>query len=481
MLGDRLSVAAIQRDRVDTFTIDAENPGAALRAELDARGLAARTVAIGLARSTVTVKPIELPAVGGELQDMVKFELERHLPIPTDDAAFDFAPLPTEAEAEGGAPVEGKRVLIAAADRRIVDAALRLAEEAKLKPLSITVAAHDLVTLVEPERRQRVAWLHRVGDSGDLLLLNGANLVFSRTFPVTDDEALVAEARRSFAGARWRECDAVWVSGDAASAGALAELGVPVSEPAWTARARQHLADVVEPRGAAELAVATASGRGIRPLDLIPAGIKPRRLTRHETMTVGVLAATVLLALGALLVPGWAEGRRLARVNAEITRIDPEVRAVERVARELERKRQLLTTVEQIGSGSIQPLPVLRELTDVIPNDAWVTYLALDPKGVELTGQAGAASTLIPLLENSPRLERVEFASPVTRGRDKEQFRIRAAWEAQSAAPPAPIAAPAPPAIRPPSPRTGSSNPTDAPSQPARPAPTPRAVTPPRS
>jgi len=55
---------------------------------------------------------------------------------------------------------------------------------------------------------------------------------------------------------------------------------------------------------------------------------------------------------------------------------------------------------------------------------------------------------LIPLLENSPRLERVEFASPVTRGRDREQFRIRAAWEAP--APPAPAAAPQPPAARPP-------------------------------
>src|SRR5439155_45970 len=81
---------------------------------------------------------------------------------------------------------------------------------------------------------------------------------------------------------------------------------------------------------------------------------------------------------------------------------------------------------------------VLRELTEILPSDAWVTYLALDAKGVELTGQAGAASNLIPLLENSPRLERVEFASPVTRGRDREQFRIRAAGEAP--APPAPAA-----------------------------------------
>jgi Tfp pilus assembly protein PilN len=88
---------------------------------------------------------------------------------------------------------------------------------------------------------------------------------------------------------------------------------------------------------------------------------------------------------------------------------------------------------------------VLRELTEILPSDAWITYLAFDAKGVELTGQAGAASNLIPLLENSPKLERVEFASPVTRGRDREQFRIRASWEA-----PAPPPAPQPQAAKPP-------------------------------
>src|SRR5437867_3867352 len=473
MLGNRLSVAAIQRDRQETFTIDAENPGAALRAELDARGLAARKVAIGLARSAVTVKPIELPAVAGETREMVKFELERHLPIPADDAAFDFVPLPTEAEPESAASA-GKRVLIVAADRRVVDAALRLAEEAKLRPMSITVAAHELITLVETDRRQRVAWLHRTGDSADLLLLHGSALVWSRCFPA-NDATLVAETRRSFAGARWRECDAVWVSGDGAAAAALLDLGVPISDPPWTAQARRRLAEIAEPRGATELAVATASSRGIRPLDLIPSSIKPRRLTRQEMFTGGVLAATVLLALAALLVPGYRESRSLGRLNAEIARIDPEVRTVERVARELERKRQLLVTIEKIGTGALQPLPVLRELTEVLPNDAWVTYLAFDAKGVELTGQAGAASTLIPLLENSPRLERVEFASPVTRGRDREQFRIRASWEppgttaaGSSVAPPTPaspaLAPPVPaatsgaaaPGARPAGPRAGS-------------------------
>jgi len=444
MLGDRLGVAAIDRDQVEAFTIDAENPGAALRAELDARSLAARTVAIGLSRSTVTVKPIDLPAVAGGTQDMVKFELERHLPIPADDAAFDFAPLPLEPDVEV-VPGEGTRVLIVAADRRLIDAALRLAEEAKLRPVSITVAAHDLLALVETDRRHRIVWLHRNGDTAELLLVHDSMVVFSRSFGASDDATLLAETRRSLAGARWRSCDAIWVSGDGAAAAPFLDLGVPISDPPWTARAERRLAQIAEPRGALELAVATASNRSIRSLDLIPAAIKPRRFTRQEMMTGGALVATLLLALAALLVPGFVESRRLARLNGEIARIDPDVRAIEKVARELDHKRQLLGTVEKINASSLQPLAVLRELTEILPSDAWITYLAFDSKGVELTGQAGAASNLIPLLENSPRLERVEFASPVTRGRDREQFRIRAAWEA-----PAPPPVPQPQAGKPP-------------------------------
>jgi len=473
MLGDRLGVAAIDRDRVETFTIDAEHPGAALRAELDARSLAARTVAIGLARSTVTVKPIDLPAVAGGTQDMVKFELERHLPFPADDAAFDFAPLPPEPDVEA-APGEGTRVLIAAADRRLIDAALRLAEEAKLRPVSITVASHDLLALVETDRQHRIVWLHRNGDTAELLLLHESMVVFSRSFGAADDATLLAETRRSLAGARWRSCDAIWVSGDGAAAAPFLDLGVPISDPPWTARAERRLVQIAEPRGALELALATASNRSIRSLDLIPAAIKPRRFTRSEIATGGALVATLLLALAALLVPGLVESRRLARLNGDIARIDPDVRAVEKVARELDHKRQLLGTVEKINASSLQPLALLRELTEILPSDAWITYLAFDAKGVELTGQAGAASNLIPLLENSPRLERVEFASPVTRGRDREQFRIRAAWEApappptaqpQAAKPPAAPAAGETPKVESPGARPATARPPGAPRQ----------------
>ena len=51
LLGDRLATAVLSGSRVEAFIVEAETPAAALRAELDARGLPARNVALALARS----------------------------------------------------------------------------------------------------------------------------------------------------------------------------------------------------------------------------------------------------------------------------------------------------------------------------------------------------------------------------------------------------------------------------------------------
>jgi Tfp pilus assembly protein PilN len=462
LLGDRLVAGAIRGSRLESFVVDSEQPATTLRAELDQRRLGIRSVALALPRTAVTVKPIDIPDVGGELREMVQFELERHLPFASDDASFDFVELPAPA---GVPAVEAaRRVLIAAADRKVVEGALRLADDARLRPVSITVAAHDLPALLGGRQRSLAVWLHQVGDATALLFLRGGQLALSRSVATTDDRALAAEIQRSLAVVRWPAVETVWRSGDGAEVDTpdespLTALGAPVSEPPYSRRARALLdqAGDLEP-GAAHLVagVALAAERRVRPLDLLPIRLRPRRLTRQQIGALGALAATVILGITALLVPGYRENRRLADVNRSIVALDREVRSVEQTLQELERKRRLLGTIQSVESTSIRPLPVLRELTDLIPSDAWLMTLSLDTKGAELTGQAAAASALIPVLENSPRFERVEFASPVTRGRDKEQFRIRTAWEEATPTP----------APKPPTSREGSRDPR-------RPAPTP--------
>jgi len=148
-----------------------------------------------------------------------------------------------------------------------------------------------------------------------------------------------------------------------------------------------------------------------------------------QRITAGLAAVTVVLGLGLLLAHGHAQDRYLARVTEEIRRLDPEVKAVEQLGAEIVTQKRLLATLESAEAGGLRPLPVLQELTELIPTDAWLQSVSMDRQGLELTGQATAASQLIPILDGSPALERVEFTAPVTKVQTKEQFRIRASWE----------------------------------------------------
>jgi general secretion pathway protein L len=431
---DRLSIGVARGGKVsETFSIvDAEHPADALRAELEARGLRPGAARLAIHRGFAVVKALTLPAgVGGDLAQMVRFDLERHVPFAAEDAAFDFVPLVSEGE--------GQRVLVVASERRVVERALEPLGARTIRPLALTVAAHDLVPLLNRRPRgEQAVWSHRSGDAADLLFLVGNTLVLSRSVPATDAAMLAAEIRGSLAMLRWSECQALWMSGDdgerVPDSPALAALGIPIGAPPLSDRARRALGAITTVSdGVSLLAAAVAIGPRFPQLNLLPASLRPRRLSRAQKVTVAMAAVTACLGITALLAPGVRDQRELRRLEADIRRLDPEVRAIERIMAELERDRRLLEAVQAASVASLHPLPLMRELTELLPTDVWLTALTMDLKGAELTGQAASASALVPLLENSPRLERVEFASPVTRGRDKEQFRIRAAWEATPA------------------------------------------------
>lgn len=425
-----IGLVALKGRRVShAFTVEGqEQPAAVLRAELDSRRIRAQKARVGIARNLAFVKALDLPSVvEGNLARVVAFELERHVPFSAEEVCFDFATLP---RSKG----EPRTALVVAAERRAVDSALHLLEEADLRPRSLTVAAHDLIGLLGRRAwTHRAAWIHRTGDDVNLLVLEGRHIRLSRSVPWTEAETLAEEVEKSLRFLRWDDLTELWVSGDGSqaleAAPALAALG-PVTPPPFSPAAARAIADLGEARsGLTLLALGVAFGPRRPSLDLLPESLRPRQIRPGQLITAASIAVTALLALSVLFAQGYQHQRYLDRLNHAIRALDAEVRAVERLSADLERKRRLLATVKTIEESRLTPLPLLRELTEIVPPDAWLTTLSLDAKGVELTGQAAAASQLIPVLENSPRLENVEFASPVTKGRDKEQFRIRAGWE----------------------------------------------------
>ena len=69
---------------------------------------------------------------------------------------------------------------------------------------------------------------------------------------------------------------------------------------------------------------------------------------------------------------------------------------------------------------------VLAALTAALPDTTWVQRVEVDAKRVRLRGTSTTASSLIPILEDSPMFRRVTFDAPVTRNpaTGKEQFQL---------------------------------------------------------
>ena len=450
---ERLTVVVMPSGRgraAQCFSLEAgEQPGARLKAELETRQIKLRRMRIGLARPLLTVKTLELPAASGaQLAEMVSFELERHVPFPPEDMRFDFSPLGSVANGPA-------RVLVAACERRTVEGALRLLEEPRLKAAAVTVACHDLPSLLTRGQKPRAAvWAHRSAESTDLVCLSNGRIEMSRTVPVKDPSELAGELAATLHLVGWGECDTIWISGDDAgeflAASELSGLGPQLGEPPLRAAVAALLQSLPEEnRGEAILALAVAQGSARPPLNLLPRELRPRTFSTEQIVTAGAAGLTIVLGLSLLASQGYQQHRYANRLSRAIQAMDPDVKSVEALSAELNQKKRLLEAIQGIERSDVRALPILRELTERIPQEAWLRTLTMDKQGVEITGQAAAANQLIPLLENSPSLTRVEFTAPVTKAGDKEQFRIKAAWKNLPKAPePAATKSTAPPAAR---------------------------------
>jgi Tfp pilus assembly protein PilN len=361
---------------------------------------------------------------------MIGFDLERHVPFPREQTRFDWVALPDPAE-------QPRRVLMVAAEARTVERALALVTGAKRQPAALTVACHALPTLLPRALPSRHAvWAHRHDGGVDLLFVAARTLLMSRQVAAVDPAELAREIRRSLPVVRWSTVDDVWISGLSPHDGAAwrdeltAALGVAAVPPPFSTAARPLVDQLsADDQGSGLLALAVAAETRSPALNLLPAAARPWVPSRGQLVTTAMVAAIAGLGLSLGLVDVVRTERYLGRVSAEIRRLEPEARAVDGLAEELERKRRVLAALASAEEGRVPALSVLRELTETLPAGAWLQALTMDRQGIELTGQADGASALVPLLEASSWLERAELTSPVTKTQDKEQFRIRAAWE----------------------------------------------------
>ncbi len=126
-----------------------------------------------------------------------------------------------------------------------------------------------------------------------------------------------------------------------------------------------------------------------------------------------VLCAT--LAVAVVATPFVLQSMRLSAVESRIEAARPNVARAEQLRRRIagEQAGADVVAAERARTGDV--LEVLATLTDVLPDDTWLTDLTLNQGKLGLAGQSAAAAKLISALAAEPALRNPTFIAPVTR------------------------------------------------------------------
>lgn len=167
--------------------------------------------------------------------------------------------------------------------------------------------------------------------------------------------------------------------------------------------------------------------------DVLPVNLLPERQRSNGSKAVFRVNAILTAAVACLLIT--AIGLPLVQKRQILRELEPQLAEAVAQARQA---NELRSQVERLVSGSeylvrkkqkrTAILETLNEVTHILPDDTSLRQVDISGSEIRLLGQSYSSATLISLLESSPRLENVQFTSPVIRipSTGEERFHLSA-------------------------------------------------------
>lgn len=171
---------------------------------------------------------------------------------------------------------------------------------------------------------------------------------------------------------------------------------------------------------------AGAPDGAVRLLPIRPTAARAGRWQRPAAALAGAVCAALAVAAG--VVPFVRQSVQAGEVEAEIALLRPQVDRAEALRRRIADARAggdaLAAQRARVGDA----LEMLAVLTEALPDDTYLTDLALRGRVATMSGQSDAAARLIAVLSSTPAIRDPAFTAPVTRNQvgTGEGFSIRA-------------------------------------------------------
>jgi len=134
-----------------------------------------------------------------------------------------------------------------------------------------------------------------------------------------------------------------------------------------------------------------------------------------KTLTLVLILSIIVMWVFYLIAPFKVEEKRLNEIDHQIKIRKEDVRKVETLKKEIEALNNEISTINNFKENRPMSLNIIRELTAVLPKNAWLTRVRVADSTVNIEGYAASATGLLPKLEASNYFKKAEFASPTFR------------------------------------------------------------------
>ncbi|HNT34112.1 MAG TPA: pilus assembly protein PilM [bacterium] len=441
----------------DSHDVDAlsERVADGLRSLVAEHKLSVGKVISSLAREVVATRNIRLPSQQTvEIEEMLNYDVERHVPIPASELnlAFDILGYPDELHSQ---------VLLFAAPEKEVSQHLKTMEMAGLDPAEIYVDVLGTARSFSEESRNKPLFcvLHLGVHMVNFLVLKEGKLYFARSIPAGQDRLksfiadetedldekildfqesderirrvqdewlhlLVQELHRcvhAFENEVYGEkLDHLWISGAMAPCSGLAErlqesldmpveIGIPLRGHVLSFNALQDRPEITEYSTSIGLAYCGLDEMPDR-LNLLPEEVRQsrrsleaRKLTRNLVSLGAVAVLLFAIAFGIKWQERYSEVRHLRKLEALLT---PRIEQLKEVEREL-------GLIDERMDRQNSALKVIRNLYEILPEKVCVAKMDfLKKKHVQLTIQTFTdqeRDQVISILRESPHLRDAKF------------------------------------------------------------------------
>lgn len=378
-------------------------------------------ICMGIPKAWTIIQTVELPATVKEnLSDVISFELDRLTPFSSAEAYYDFRILEENAER--------LRIAVAAAKTDMVDPYVSALREKGIRIDTVRVNLSGMAALIGyADQGEETLFLDidEYGYEGALMQNGELCSVLAGRFEREDDESIISRAVQEMASF----IDPLRAEGKRPRMivhlrGRLADRGSVILERLVTVPCTV-LDDMdlnIEIPGRREGIPYSALGGVLASLRQNATGMNllargRRRETVKPVIVTAILGLAVLCAgFFYMISPIWIEGKRLEELDRQISLRKDDVWKIEAIRKEIDGVSREIATINHLKTGRPMAMDIMKELTTVLPKSAWIARARIADTGVDIEGYAsGSAAELLPLLEASKYLQKVEFASPTVR------------------------------------------------------------------